>query len=95
MVMVIVMVMMMVMVMVMVVMVMMMVGLIMSALFDASTQRRAGWVYWQPALEQSQQIRAMPRDSRLLCDKFVNVEKSLMIYSKENQQIDHLIIDDQ
>ena len=73
----------------------MMVGFIMSALFDASTQWRAGWVHWQPALEQSQQIRAMPRDSRLLCDKFVNVEKSLMIYSKENQHIDQLIIDDQ
>ena len=84
-----------VMVMVVMMMVMMMVGLIMSALFDASTQWRAGWVHWQPALEQSQQIRAMPRDSRLLCDKFVNVEKSLMIYSKENQQIDQLIIDDQ
>ena len=80
---------------VMMMVVMMMVGFIMSALFDASTQWRAGWVHWQPALEQSQQIRAMPRDSRLLCDKFVNVEKSLMIYSKENQQIDQLIIDDQ
>ena len=25
----------------------------------------AGWVYWQPCFEQSQQNRTMPRDSRV------------------------------
>ena len=48
-------------------------------MFWGMTMMVAGWVYWQPPLEPSQQNRTMPRDSPLSCDKFIIMKNRLMM----------------